>query len=134
MLVTHQQVVVATAIGASSYRCSRLELLPVSAHDEQGCADEGGCHAATAQCNFWRSYYIGLVKRAVIGGDGVLRVQWCACPRICQSTTAAHPSHDRHVCLSGHCAKVGGQQRAQVHGTAPGRSQHLGQSAAFAAN
>ena len=29
------------------------------------------------QCNMWRSYYIGLVKRAVVGpDDGVLRVQW----------------------------------------------------------
>ena len=27
------------------------------------------------QCNMWRSYYIGLVKRAVVGTDGVLRVQ-----------------------------------------------------------
>ena len=28
------------------------------------------------QCNMWRSYYVGLVKRAVVGTDGVLRVQW----------------------------------------------------------
>jgi hypothetical protein len=31
------------------------------------------------QCNFWRSYYVGLVKRAMIGPrDGVLRVVWWA--------------------------------------------------------
>lgn len=28
------------------------------------------------QCNYWRSYYVGLVKRAVLGSGGVLRVQW----------------------------------------------------------
>lgn len=61
------------------------------------------------QCNFWHSYYVGLVKRAVLGSDGVLRVQWWnANDALKGNTLAVRPANvsEGTGCEGGTCSRT----------------------------